>query len=365
MGGGVLTSGPCNRQIAVKMRLEPTRSAQATVTSSWAIVHAQLLGRPPSSLGDEALDDGDHLVGVQRSSLAVPLAMARASGPVLLVDDVQQFQLPAIGGLVELEVERPDVVHGRVTEEAPAQQARRRRAGGHPQPREMLATIADTGPGGAGPRHATGRCVRLRPRLDGEAVLRRRSRMECAVFQPLADRDGPSGDGPEPPANPCPPPPGRAQRPRGARRWVDRWWPSTSDRPDVRKNPEALRQDHHGPTTALRGPWTRRPLSQLPHQGHPRIALSSSAGSASSFFSRAFSNASATRSPSPLVRRLVSLHAPVLGSPAVPGALGDAEGLRRTTSDVMSLPSLSSSSLALSEELAHDLLGGVSVSFMW
>ena len=60
-------------------------------------------GRSP--LGDESLDDGDDLIGVAAA------AHPRGQGFTgVLVDDVQQLQPPVIGGLIELEVQGPDVV---------------------------------------------------------------------------------------------------------------------------------------------------------------------------------------------------------------------------------------------------------------
>ncbi len=55
-----------------------------------------------ASLGDEALDDGDHVVGV-----AAPSHSHGEGLYGVLVEDVQQHQPPAIGGPLELEVERP------------------------------------------------------------------------------------------------------------------------------------------------------------------------------------------------------------------------------------------------------------------
>ena len=58
-----------------------------------------------SPLGDEGFDDGHDLVGVAAA------AHAHGQGFTgVLVDDVQQLQPQVISGLVELEVERPDVV---------------------------------------------------------------------------------------------------------------------------------------------------------------------------------------------------------------------------------------------------------------
>ena len=66
-------------------------------------------------------EDGDRLIGVDP-----PVALDRERLAGVLVDDVQELQDPAVLGLVELEVERPDVVgalgaeaigrHGRLPE---------------------------------------------------------------------------------------------------------------------------------------------------------------------------------------------------------------------------------------------------------
>jgi hypothetical protein len=57
------------------------------------------------ALGDEPVEGGDGLVGIDA---AVTLDRQRFAGE--LVDDVQQLQDPAVGGLVELEVQRPHVI---------------------------------------------------------------------------------------------------------------------------------------------------------------------------------------------------------------------------------------------------------------
>jgi hypothetical protein len=54
-----------------------------------------------AALGDERLDHGDDLVGFA----GVPDAHHECFAGVF-ADDVQQFEVPAIGGVVELEVQR-------------------------------------------------------------------------------------------------------------------------------------------------------------------------------------------------------------------------------------------------------------------
>jgi hypothetical protein len=69
-----------------------------------SVVAAQVLGRTASLL-DEALEDADGLVGVDRAGRD---AGERFAG--VLVGDVEDLDWPTISGLVEEEVERPDLV---------------------------------------------------------------------------------------------------------------------------------------------------------------------------------------------------------------------------------------------------------------
>ncbi len=184
------------------------------------IVHAQVLGRSP--LGDEALYDRDDGVGVTGS--AHPHGQ---SLPGVLVDDVQQLQPPAIGGLVELEVQGPHLVRAL-------------------RPQQLAAT------GWAGPLAP----ARGRP---AQALLPPQALRALAVDGPaLPAKDGVGGlpapagvrpgDGSQSPSELVLL--GRAgtahQALGGA---VLAGHPTGTALGD----PEALRQDHHGPTTALRG----------------------------------------------------------------------------------------------------------------
>jgi len=63
-----------------------------------------VLGRSTAS-GHQAIEDRDRGVGIDPSPA---LDRERLTG--VLVDDVQELQDPPVGGLVELEVERPDLV---------------------------------------------------------------------------------------------------------------------------------------------------------------------------------------------------------------------------------------------------------------
>ncbi len=145
----------------------------------------------------------------------------------MLVDDVQQFQPPAIGGLVELEVERPDVV-------------------GTLRPQQLAAAgwagaLAPTR-GRAAQALVTPQALRALA-VDGEAL----PTQDGVRRLPAPAGMGP-GDGPEPPANLVLP--GRAgPRSQALGRSVVAEHPTGPTFGD----PEALRQDHHGPTTALRG----------------------------------------------------------------------------------------------------------------
>jgi hypothetical protein len=65
---------------------------------------AQVLGRTASLL-DEAFEDADGLIGVDRAGRD---AGERLAG--VLVGDVEDLDRPAISGLVEEEVERPDLI---------------------------------------------------------------------------------------------------------------------------------------------------------------------------------------------------------------------------------------------------------------
>jgi hypothetical protein len=86
-----------------------------------AVVAAHVLGR--AAQGGEPFEDGDGLVCVDASG---DVHRERFAGE--FVDDVEQFDDAAVGGLIELEIERPDVVgplgpqpisgHGRFPEPA-------------------------------------------------------------------------------------------------------------------------------------------------------------------------------------------------------------------------------------------------------
>ncbi len=69
-----------------------------------AVVGAEVRWRG-AALGDQAFEDRDGLVGVDRASA---LDRQRLAGE--LVDDVEELQFAAVGGRVVLEAQRPDVV---------------------------------------------------------------------------------------------------------------------------------------------------------------------------------------------------------------------------------------------------------------
>jgi len=88
-----------------------------------AVVGAQVRRRP-AALGDQALEDHDGLISVDRAP-----ALDRQGLAGELVDDVEELQLAAVSSRVMLEVQRPDVIgvagakpvggRGRVSEPAP------------------------------------------------------------------------------------------------------------------------------------------------------------------------------------------------------------------------------------------------------
>ena len=84
------------------MRSDP--AAQGVRRQLRAVVAADVLGRSTAS-GHQAIEDRDRGVG---SDPSPALDRERLTG--VLVDDVQELQDPPVGGLVELEVERPDLV---------------------------------------------------------------------------------------------------------------------------------------------------------------------------------------------------------------------------------------------------------------
>jgi hypothetical protein len=79
------------------------QSLSALAVSSGPL--SQRMNAGANALGDEALQRGDRLVGVDAS---VTLDRQRLAGE--LVDDMQQLQDPPVGGLIELEVQRPHVI---------------------------------------------------------------------------------------------------------------------------------------------------------------------------------------------------------------------------------------------------------------
>ena len=99
------------------------------------VVHPQMRRRAP--LGDERVDDRDDIVG---SAVASDAHGQRLAG--VLVDDVAQLDPAAVGGLVELEVNRPHMIRSGRPQQRPA--ARR--------PGSFAFARA---PAGAGPRRAT------------------------------------------------------------------------------------------------------------------------------------------------------------------------------------------------------------------
>lgn len=103
--------------------------------SSGAVVHSQV-GRGAAS-GDAGLDDRDSILGGAGASDAHGECF-----PGVLVDDVAQLEAPPIRGLVELEVDGPQVVRA-----LGAQQRPHRRVTG--------SAYACVALGGAVPRHAT------------------------------------------------------------------------------------------------------------------------------------------------------------------------------------------------------------------
>src|ERR687897_2414636 len=83
--------------------VQPAPVAQRPGDELGTVVHPQMLWR--SSLGDEPFDDGHDVIGGAVASDVHGQGLAR-----VFVDDVAQLQPPAIGGLVELEVDGPRVV---------------------------------------------------------------------------------------------------------------------------------------------------------------------------------------------------------------------------------------------------------------
>jgi hypothetical protein len=90
--------------------LKRHQSRSVSATSSGPLSVAQVLGRT-ASLIDEALEDADGLIGIDRPGRD---AGERLAG--VLVGDVEDLDRPAISGLVEQEVERPDLIRPAVTE---------------------------------------------------------------------------------------------------------------------------------------------------------------------------------------------------------------------------------------------------------
>jgi hypothetical protein len=82
--------------------------------------------------GDEPLDDGDDVIGG-----AMPAHVHGQGFAGVLVDDVAQLQPPAVGGLVELEVDGPHLVRPPGSQQRPAAGRARLRmqAGGRRSPR--------------------------------------------------------------------------------------------------------------------------------------------------------------------------------------------------------------------------------------
>ncbi len=69
-----------------------------------AVVAPDVLWRPAPG-EHQALERGDGSVGVDR-----PPALDRVRLAGELVNDVQQLEDPTVGGLIELDVERPDLI---------------------------------------------------------------------------------------------------------------------------------------------------------------------------------------------------------------------------------------------------------------
>ena len=106
-GAEALDVGVLPRRAGLDVRAararEATPVAQRVGGQLGAVVAANEHRR--AALGDEALQRNDGLVAVDA---AVALDRQRLAGE--LIDDVQQLEDPAVGGLVKLEVQRPYVV---------------------------------------------------------------------------------------------------------------------------------------------------------------------------------------------------------------------------------------------------------------
>ena len=83
---------------------EPAPVAQRVGHEFGAVVTADVAGRRPAP-GDDPVERGGGGVSVD-----APGGHHRQRLPRVLVDDVEQLQDPPVRGLVELEVQRPDVV---------------------------------------------------------------------------------------------------------------------------------------------------------------------------------------------------------------------------------------------------------------
>ena len=104
---------------AVSVRAEAAPVAERVRGQLGAVVAAHVRGR--AALVGEPLEHGDGLVGVD-----APRDVHRQRLAGELVDDVEQLEHAAVGGLIELEVQRPHVIgplgpqpvggHGRLAE---------------------------------------------------------------------------------------------------------------------------------------------------------------------------------------------------------------------------------------------------------
>ena len=96
--------------VAAARAAEPAPVAQGVGRELWTVVAADVPRRRPAP-GDDPVERGGGGIGVD-----APGGHDRERLPRVLVDDVEQFQDPPVRGLVELEVERPDVVRPLGTE---------------------------------------------------------------------------------------------------------------------------------------------------------------------------------------------------------------------------------------------------------
>ncbi len=265
-------------------------------------------------LGRQALEAGDDPVGVDGALDVDGQALAGE-----LVDDVQQLEHPPVGGLVELEVERPDDVRPDRAHRpdrprrcpAGASCASCRAHAGLLPPEAVDPLVVDPPAGllgrdGGPPPAPAGTTTREVPQQgpQGQLVVGRNRAAEALGGAGLADHPaGPSFGHPEP-----------------------------------------LPEDHHGPPAAVRG-------QKFPRFSSFSMSMSS-AWSATIFFRRWFSLLELLQ-----LLGVVGLHAAVLVPPTVPGRLGDLE----VTAHLVDGLALAEELVALGQ-LADDLLGRVPAS---